>query len=354
MSLLEVKNVSKIYSKSKKNKGGSLTALDDVSFTLDKGEALGLIGPNGAGKSTIIKCITGLATQTSGEITINGFDTKKQRVKSIEKVGAIIESPDMYKDWTAMENLTYLADLSISKEEKLDKNGVKERVESLLKLVNLYDRRNDKVYKYSLGMKQRLGIAQALLGKPELLILDEPANGLDPEGIKEIRDIIRHLSKDLNMAVLVSSHNLSELQLTCDRFLIIKKGKILADIKAEDISKGGTTVVINVDDAVKAIDVLKSEYDIIARHEGDGKLIADTEIATGDITKTLILNGVTVNGITVKEKTLEETFLSVTEDKKKDTEKATLPASETETTAVENETDGEKATEKDETGKGDK
>ncbi len=329
MALLEVKNVSKVYSKSKKNKGGSLTALDDVSFTLDKGEALGLIGPNGAGKSTLIKCITGLATQTSGEITINGYDTKKQRVKSIEKVGAIIESPDMYKDWTAMENLLYLADLSISKEEGLDKNGVKERVESLLKLVNLYDRRNDKVYKYSLGMKQRLGIAQALLSKPEFLILDEPANGLDPEGIKEIRDIIRHLAKDLNMAVLVSSHNLSELQLTCDRFLIIKKGKILADIKADDIVKGGTTVVIQVDDAVKAIDVLKSEYDITARHEGDGKLIADTEIATGDITKTLILNGVTVNGITVKENTLEETFLSVTEDEKKDTDKEFLSANGT-------------------------
>lgn len=329
MALLEVKNVSKVYSKSKKNKGGSLTALDDVSFTLDKGEALGLIGPNGAGKSTLIKCITGLATQTSGEITINGYDTKRQRVKSIEKVGAIIESPDMYKDWTAMENLLYLADLSISKEERLDKNGVRERVESLLKLVNLYDRRNDKVYKYSLGMKQRLGIAQALLSKPEVLILDEPANGLDPEGIKEIRDIIRHLAKDLNMAVLVSSHNLSELQLTCDRFLIIKKGKILADIKADDIVKGGTTVVIQVDDAVKAIDVLKSEYDITARHEGDGKLIADTEIATGDITKTLILNGVTVNGITVKENTLEETFLSVTEDKKKDTDKEVLSANGT-------------------------
>ena len=329
MALLEVKNVSKVYSKSKKNKGGSLTALDDVSFTLDKGEALGLIGPNGAGKSTLIKCITGLATQTSGEITINGYDTKKQRVKSIKKVGAIIESPDMYKDWTAMENLLYLADLSISKEEGLDKNGVKERVESLLKLVNLYDRRNDKVYKYSLGMKQRLGIAQALLSKPEFLILDEPANGLDPEGIKEIRDIIRHLAKDLNMAVLVSSHNLSELQLTCDRFLIIKKGKILADIKADDIVKGGTTVVIQVDDAVKAIDVLKSEYDITARHEGDGKLIADTEIATGDITKTLIFNGITVNGITVKENTLEETFLSVTEDEKKDTDKEFLSASGT-------------------------
>lgn len=329
MALLEVKNVSKVYSKSKKNKGGSLTALDDVSFTLDKGEALGLIGPNGAGKSTLIKCITGLATQTSGEITINGYDTKRQRVKSIEKVGAIIESPDMYKDWTAMENLLYLADLSISKEEGLDKNGVKERVESLLKLVNLYDRRNDKVYKYSLGMKQRLGIAQALLSKPEFLILDEPANGLDPEGIKEIRDIIRHLAKDLDMAVLVSSHNLSELQLTCDRFLIIKKGKILADIKADDIVKGGTTVVIQVDDAVKAIDVLKSEYEITARHEGDGKLIADTEIATGDITKTLILNGITVNGITVKENTLEETFLSVTEDKKKDTDKEVLSASGT-------------------------
>lgn len=354
MALLEVKHISKIYSKNKKQKGGSLTALDDVSFTLDRGETLGLIGPNGAGKSTIIKCITGLATQTSGEIAINGFDTKKQRVKSIEKVGAIIESPDMYKDWTAMENLVYVADLAISKKEGLDKDGVKARIESLLKLVNLYDRRNDKVYKYSLGMKQRLGIAQALLSKPELLILDEPANGLDPEGIKEIRDIIRHLSKDLNMAVLVSSHNLSELQLTCDRFLIIKKGKILADIKAEDISKGGTTVVINVDDAVKATDVLKSEYGITARHEGDGKLIADTEMATGDITKTLILNGVTVSGIAVKEKTLEETFLSVTEGKKKDTDKLILSANETETTEEKTASVVENAALKDETEKEDK
>ncbi len=349
MSLLEVKNVSKIYSKSKKQKGGSLTALDDVSFTLDRGEALGLIGPNGAGKSTIIKCITGLATQTSGEIAINGFDTKKQRVKSIEKVGAIIESPDMYKDWTAMENLTYLADLSISKEEGLDKNGIKERVESLLKLVNLYDRRNDKVYKYSLGMKQRLGIAQALLGKPELIILDEPANGLDPEGIKEIRDIIRHLSHELNMAVLVSSHNLSELQLTCDRFLIIKKGKILADIKAEDIAKGGTTVVIQVDDVVKATDVLKSEYDITARHEGDGKLVAETEIATGDIARVLILNGVTVSGITVREKTLEETFLSVTEADKKDSFTRTLSESGAEKS--ENDEDAATADESEKEGK---
>lgn len=319
MKVLEVIGVTKRYSGNRKGKGGEITALENVSFELSKGEVLGLIGPNGAGKSTLIKCITGLAAPTSGTIKINGFDAVKQHVDAIRKTGAIIESPDMYKDWSAMENLTYLA--SISGEDKQSKEEIREKAEGLLKKVNLFDRRNDKVYKFSLGMKQRLGIAQALLNKPELLILDEPANGLDPEGIKEMRDIIIHLSHDLGMAVMVSSHNLSEMQLTCDRFLIIKKGKIVSEISASELVTGGNGVVIAVDDVVKATEILNAEYSLAATHTGDGKIEVQTEIPTGDIAKTLILNGVTVNGISVKERTLEETFLSLTEEKKGKDEK---------------------------------
>ncbi len=321
MAVLEVNNVTKIYSKNKKNKGREITALDNVSLEVNAGEIVGLIGPNGAGKSTLIKCITGLATQTSGTIKIDGSDTVTQHVQSIKKVGAIIEFPDMYVEWSAMENLTYLAGISLF-DEKIDRDGIRERAESLLKLVNLYERRNDKVKKYSLGMKQRVGIAQALLSKPELLILDEPTNGLDPEGIKEIRDILVHLSHDLNMAVIISSHNLSELQLTCDRFLIIKQGKLIASLGKDDLVDSENVISISVDDVVKASDVIETEYSLKTVQVGNGRLELKTEIPSGDIAKTLILNGVTVNGISVKERTLEEIFLSVTEKKKETAETA--------------------------------
>ncbi len=312
MKLLEINNVSKIYSKSKKNKGGAITALDSVTMSVDRGEIVGLIGPNGAGKSTLIKCITGLATQTSGSIAIDGQDTVKDRVQAIKKVGAIIEGPDMFKNWTAIENLTYLASISCI-DEKLTKEEIKERVESLLKMVSLYDRRKDKVSKYSLGMKQRLGIAQALLNKPTLLILDEPTNGLDPEGIKEVRDIVIHLAHDLGMGVLISSHNLSELQLTCDRFAVIKRGKLLAELDSKDFTAEDRGIVVTVDDVVAAKDVLKREYGVEATQTGEGKLEFTTDATAGDITKTLIFNNVTVSGITAKERTLEAIFLKLTE-----------------------------------------
>lgn len=326
MATLEVNNVTKIYSKSKQNKGGQITALDNVSLSVEKGEILGLMGPNGAGKSTLIKCITGLATQTSGSIKIDGFDTVKEHVQSIKKVGAIIESPDMYLDRTGMENMTYLADLSCH-DEKLSKEEKKERVESLLKMVNLFERRNDKVGKYSLGMKQRLGIAQALLNKPQLLILDEPANGLDPMGIKEIRDIVLHLAHDLGMSIIISSHNLSELQLTCDTFIVIQQGKIVARLASKDLASDTDTVVVVVDDVVKAKEILLSEFGAESVQTGDGRLEIKTDRETGEIAKTLILNGVNVNGISVKERTLEDIFLTLTSQQQQQTV-AVEPATE--------------------------
>lgn len=325
MAILEIKELTKIYSKSKKNRGGALTALDSVSFSVDCGEVVGFIGPNGAGKSTAIKCVTGLARQTSGTITVDGFDTVKERVRAVSVIGAIIENPDMYTDWSGEENLRYLASLhSGSAQGKPPGESAAKyiagRVEDVLKLVGLYDRRKDKVGKYSLGMKQRLGIAQALLSRPKLLILDEPTNGLDPSGIKEIREIIINLAHEKNMAVLISSHALAELQQICDRFLIIQKGKIAASFTAGELSgaheKG--SLVFTVDDVVAARDILKEKFGVESEIAGSGKVEVKTSLKSGDLARELILGGVTVNGISEKGVTLEELFMKLTADGGKD------------------------------------
>lgn len=317
MAVLELDSVTKIYSKRKKDRGGALTALDSVSFTVDEGEVVGFIGPNGAGKSTAIKCITGLATQTTGKITVCGYDTVKEHSKAVSNIGAIIENPDMYLEWSGEENLKYLAKIGVDKSQVTPNMTFKEyvdgRIEDVLKLVGLYERRKDKVSKYSLGMKQRLGIAQALLSRPKLLILDEPANGLDPQGIRDMRDIIIKLAHEMKMAVLVSSHALAEMQLLCDRFVIIKKGKIVASFVSNELNaeNGGSVVIVTVDDVVKARDIIKEKFALDAKMVGSGKLEVTTD-NRGDITKELILGGVNVLGIAEKEISLEDAFMKIT------------------------------------------
>lgn len=343
MAVLELEAVTKIYSKSKKNRGGALTALDSVTFSVDEGEVVGFIGPNGAGKSTAIKCITGLAAQTSGKITVCGFDTVKERAKAVANIGAIIENPDMYLEWSGEENLRYLAKLGIDKSQiqgiTTYKEYVEGRIEDVLKLVGLYERRKDKVMKYSLGMKQRLGIAQALLSRPKLLILDEPANGLDPQGIRDMRDIILKLAHEMKMAVLVSSHALAEMQLLCDRFVIIKKGAIAASFVAGELNgkDGAGLIIITVDDVIKARDIIKEKFDLTAKIVGSGKLEVETD-RRGDIAKELILGGVNVEGMTEKEITLEEAFMKITSNS---AEKTAEKTAESESVKTEENTDVE-------------
>ena len=328
--MLEVKNVTKIYSRQKKGRGGAFTALDDVSFTVEEGEIVGLVGPNGAGKSTAIKCITGLARQTSGSITVNGYDTVRESVNSKLYIGAIIENPDMYPDWSGEENLKYLVRLAGHHDKPVgmsERDYVNGRVEDALKLVGLYDRRKDKTSKYSLGMKQRLGIAQAILSKPKLLILDEPANGLDPAGIHEIREIIKKLSHEMGIAVLISSHVLSEMQQLCDRFIILKGGKIVATFDAEQLnSDGENAVILTVDDVVKAKDILKEKFDLNAEIVASGKLEVKTDLSGGDLAKELIMGGVNVNGIATKEASLEDMFLKITSEQNKNSRDDKRPA----------------------------
>ena len=224
---------------------GKRQILHNVSLELEQGDILGFIGPNGAGKTTTIKLILGLQGITSGKVYINGYDIEKQFTKAIEKVGAIVENPDMYMYLTGRENLKLVANMY---------KGITEKdIEKVVKLVKLENRIDDKVSKYSLGMRQRLGIAQAILHKPNLLILDEPTNGLDPEGIKEMRELLVELAQTEKMAILISSHNLAELDNFCNKVCIIKNGKVIETSSIETIKKADdlNTKIFEIDDTEK-------------------------------------------------------------------------------------------------------
>lgn len=225
MSVLEVKNLTKKF--------GKRVILDQVSVTLEEGEVVGLVGPNGAGKSTFIKSILGLYNIDEGDVKICGFDVYKQHRDALSKVGCIVENPDMYQNISGRKNLKICALMN-----DLPKNT---DIDSIVHLVRMESRIDDKVKTYSLGMKQRLGLASALLNHPKLLILDEPINGLDPQGIMELRQIVRDLSKKDKMTVLISSHILAEIEQMCDRIIMIDQGKIvdsftMDEIRAKNIS----------------------------------------------------------------------------------------------------------------------
>ena len=216
MEILKCENLTKKI----KNK----VIVENVSFSINKGDIVGFLGPNGAGKTTIIKLILGLIKITEGKVFINRFDIEKDFVKAIEKVGAIVENPDLYMYLSGYDNLKITANNY--------KNISKERINEVIKIVGLENRIKDKVSTYSLGMRQRLGIAEAIINSPELLILDEPTNGLDVEGIIEIRNLIKDLSNN-GIAILISSHNLSEIDNLCNRIIAIKNGKIVEDSTIE-------------------------------------------------------------------------------------------------------------------------
>ncbi|MFD2615320.1 ABC transporter ATP-binding protein [Paenibacillus gansuensis] len=212
---------------------GRATIIDNVSFEVHKGEVFGFLGPNGAGKTTTIRMMVGLMSISKGEVRIMGKSIATEFEQAIRHVGAIVENPEMYKFLSGYHNLIHYA--------RMVPGVTKERIEEVIKLVKLEDRIHDKVRKYSLGMRQRLGVAQALLHRPSLLILDEPTNGLDPAGIRELRDYLRHLTREEGISVIVSSHLLSEMELMCDRVAILQQGKLVDVKRIEDFigSDGG-------------------------------------------------------------------------------------------------------------------
>lgn len=281
---------------------GKKEIIKGISFDIKQGEILGFIGPNGAGKTTTIKLILGLQNFSKGHITVNGYDIKKNFEKAIEKVGTIVENPDLYMYMSGYDNLKLVANLY----KEIDKS----RIDEVVKLVGLENRIKDKVSKYSLGMRQRLGIAQAILHKPNLLILDEPTNGLDPEGIKQVRDLIAKLAKDEKMAVMISSHNLSEIENVCNKICIIKNGEIVEKTGIDEIKKEVVKdeYILEIDSPEHAKKILGAEVE-----EQDKKIIIKaTREAIPEIIKKLVDNNVKIYSVTENIVSLEEAFLKKT------------------------------------------
>ncbi|MCM3316419.1 ABC transporter ATP-binding protein [Rummeliibacillus stabekisii] len=200
--------------------------IDDLSFSIEEGEVFGFLGPNGAGKTTTIRMMVGLMGITSGEILICGKNVEKEFEAALMNIGGIVENPEMYKFLTGYQNLMQYA--------RMIKGISKQKIDEVVEFVGLKERIHDKVKTYSLGMRQRLGLAQSLLHDPKVMILDEPTNGLDPAGIREIRDHLKKLTKEKGMSVIVSSHLLSEMEMMCDRIAIIQNGKLVDIQKVHD------------------------------------------------------------------------------------------------------------------------
>ncbi|MBB6671681.1 ABC transporter ATP-binding protein [Cohnella nanjingensis] len=285
---------------------GSRTIIDRLTLEVNPGEVFGFLGPNGSGKTTTIRMMVGLITMSGGDISIAGHSVKSAFPQAVSHVGAIVENPEMYKFLTGYQNLVHFA--------RMNRGITKQRIDEVIELVGLQGRIHDKVKKYSLGMRQRLGVAQAILHRPSLLILDEPTNGLDPAGIRELRDYLRRLSREEGTAVFVSSHLLSEMELMCDRVAIIQKGQLI-DIRSlrgetAETSQAMEEVLFEVDHPDAAIGVLEGRgaANVV---EGGFTVTADRE-TIADLNRRLVMAGVRVYAIRTKIKSLEDQFLEVT------------------------------------------
>ena len=280
---------------------GKKQILKNISLEVKQGDILGFIGPNGAGKTTTIKLILGLQSIDSGTVEINGYDIKKSFEKAISGVGTIVENPDLYMYLTGYENLKLI--------KNVYKNVDENRINEVVKLVKLEQRINDKVSKYSLGMRQRLGIAQAILHKPNLLILDEPTNGLDPEGIKELRDLLKNLAKKEKMGIVISSHNLAELESFCNKVTIIKNGEIVETSSINEVKKVEQSYIIEVNNITDLDKVLSFPIEKI--NETIFKLHINKD-EVPQVIKKLVEANKKVYSVKEETLTLEDAFLKKT------------------------------------------
>ncbi len=282
-------------------------AVDDLSFTVNSGEVYGFLGQNGAGKSTTIRMLLSLIRPASGSIEIFGMELQHHRKEILRQVGAIIERPDLYKYLTAVENLRIFAAMS----------GVKvteKKIMEHLQLVGLTERAHSKVKTYSQGMKQRLGIATALVHDPQLIILDEPMNGLDPQGIADVRRLIVHLSKDLGKTLFVSSHLLNEMELVADSMLIIDKGKKVAEGSKEDLlNPVHIRVELITDNKELSLGLIKqTRWGGSLVNTGNGPILFEIDKgSTPELNRTLVEKGINVISLRPKH-SLEDFFLSLT------------------------------------------
>jgi ABC-2 type transport system ATP-binding protein len=282
---------------------GDRTIVDDVSFALRPGEVFGFLGPNGAGKTTTIRMLVGLIKPTHGSVTVCGYDVRRQFEDAMRCIGCIVENPDLYRFMTGRENLEHFARmLRVAPSE----------IERVAELVNLSHRLEQRVGTYSLGMRQRLGIAQAMLGSPRVLILDEPANGLDPAGIREIRELLRGLAAEHALSVFVSSHLLAEVELIADRVAIIHKGRILRTGPVRDLISSKRTMELRVGDTTLASSVAQSLGLEVETLSDELILAAIDENDVPPLLAALAREGVAVYHAKARVQTLEEMFLETT------------------------------------------
>ncbi len=294
--VLELRNVHKAIKGKKIIKG--------INLELFSGEVLGFLGPNGSGKTTTLRMIVGLIRMTKGEVFIAGHSIEKDFVKAMKNVGCIIENPEMYDYLSGWENLKILA--------SMEKGITKERMKEVVSLVGMEKRIDDKVYTYSLGMKQRLGIAQAIMKRPKLLILDEPANGLDPAGISEFRKLIQKLAHEESMAVLVSSHILAEIEMMCDRVAIIKQGEVVQVTTVKNIVKD-QGIIWKIKEVQQGKKILEEEFQTAVQLKEDQTLLAFIgEEKVAMVNKRFMEEDLGLIYVNKNQKSLEDLFLSLT------------------------------------------
>ncbi|QXP74339.1 ATP-binding cassette domain-containing protein [Tenacibaculum sp. AHE15PA] len=294
-TILSIKNLDKKY--------GKVHAVNNLSFDIKKGNVYGILGPNGSGKSTTLGIILNVVNEKSG--SFSWFDGKLSTHEALKKVGAIIERPNFYPYMTAVQNLQLICKIKGVSADKIDEK---------LKVVNLFERKDSKFKTYSLGMKQRLAIASALLNDPEILILDEPTNGLDPQGIHEIRQIIKDIAKN-GTTILLASHLLDEVEKVCTHVLIIRNGVKLYSGSVDNMVVSNGVIEVKTDDDIdKLVNVLKNYYEI-ATVDVEGDLVTarlENEISASQLNKHLYENGVIVSHLVKRKLSLEQQFLDLT------------------------------------------
>ena len=285
--------------------------VDGLSLTVERGDIFGFLGQNGAGKSTTIRMALGLVRPTSGRVSVLGHDMARQPRRALQRVGAIIEAPAFYENFSGRENLRMLAAMSGGADRK--------RIEEVLDIVGLRPRADDPVRVYSHGMRQRLGIAQALLPNPEFIILDEPTDGLDPQGLAETRTLIKRLREELGLTIMLSSHLLHEVEQICNRVAIIDEGRLLFQGPVDDLVAGQTWINLRVDRLTEAFALLEKEPGLSVSLNGDQALhlkIDEAEIPR--VNALLVSQGFRVKEISPQRESLEDVFLRLTRTVNKD------------------------------------
>lgn len=298
--ILEAKNLSKRFKE--------IEAVSNLNLNVFKSDVFGFLGPNGAGKSTTIRMLLSLIEPNNGEIKIFGKSLKENRLEILKKVGAIVEKPDFYGYLSAYKNLEILARLSCVKIEK-------SKIMEILELVGLEKRYKSKVKTFSHGMKQRLGIAQALIHDPDLIILDEPTTGLDPQGMKEIRELIILLSKEKNKTILLSSHILHEVELVANRMIILNKGTTRVEGYVQDLlNTDELKVTFNVNEPEKVIELINQNTWGKKLHskKEDNLIFKLPKNEISELNKYLVQNNISINAV-IPMRSLEEYFLELTE-----------------------------------------